>query len=64
MIRPGAAVVGVGITYGADGQMVSDIAADVAGVAGWVTPPHGSVGALTRAALLQNLLMIAERDLA
>ena len=63
MIRPGAAVVGVGITYGADGSMVSDIAADVTQVAGWVTPPHGSVGALTRAALLQNLLDIAERDL-
>lgn len=61
MVRPGAAVVGVGITYGADGSMISDVAADVAGVAGHVTPPHGSVGALTRAALMQNLLQIAER---
>lgn len=59
MVKPGAAVVGVGISYGADGTMVSDVAADVAEVAGWVTPPHGSVGALTRAMLLANLLQIA-----
>lgn len=59
MVKPGAAVVGVGISYGVDGTMVSDVAADVADVAGWVTPPHGSVGALTRAMLLANLLQIA-----
>lgn len=59
MVKPGAAVVGVGISYGADGSMVSDVAADVAEVAGWVTPPQGSVGALTRAMLLRNLLQIA-----
>jgi len=35
------------------------VAADVADVAGWVTPPQGSVGALTRAMLLRNLLQIA-----
>lgn len=55
MVRPGAAVVGVGITY-VDGAMVSDIAADVSDVAGWVTPRHGSVGAMTRAMLMHNLL--------
>lgn len=55
MVRPGAAVVGVGITY-RDGHMVSDIADDVAEVAGWVTPRHGSVGAMTRAMLMHNLL--------
>ncbi|MBD8651355.1 bifunctional methylenetetrahydrofolate dehydrogenase/methenyltetrahydrofolate cyclohydrolase [Rhizobium sp. CFBP 13726] len=59
MVKPGAAVVGVGISYGTDGSMISDVAADVAEVAGWVTPPHGSVGALTRAMLLRNLLQIA-----
>jgi methylenetetrahydrofolate dehydrogenase (NADP+) / methenyltetrahydrofolate cyclohydrolase len=63
MVRPGAAVVGVGITYGDGCSMVSDVAEDVASVAGHVTPPHGSVGPLTRAALLQNLLEIAERGL-
>lgn len=59
MVKPGAAVVGVGISYGTDGSMISDVAADVAEVAGWVTPPQGSVGALTRAMLLRNLLHIA-----
>lgn len=59
MVRKGATVVGVGISY-PQGQMVSDIAADVADVAGAVTPMHGSVGALTRAMLLKNLLDFAE----
>lgn len=61
MIRPGAAAVGVGISYDDDGRMVSDLAGDVAGVAGFVTPPHGSVGALTRAMLLRNLIDAARR---
>lgn len=61
MVRPGAAVIGVGITYDADGQMVSDIAPGVDRVAAHVTPPHGSVGALTRAMLIDNLLTIASR---
>ena len=55
MVRPGACVVGVGIRY-VDGAMVSDIAEDVAAVAGWVTPRHGSVGPMTRAMLMSNLL--------
>ncbi|TPW29106.1 bifunctional methylenetetrahydrofolate dehydrogenase/methenyltetrahydrofolate cyclohydrolase [Martelella alba] len=60
MIRPGATVVGVGISYGADGEMISDIADDVAATAQAVTPRHGSVGAVTRAMLLENLIAIAE----
>lgn len=60
MIRPGSAVVGVGITYDAEGKMVSDVADEVGAIAGWVTPRHGSVGALTRAMLLANLLQLAE----
>ena len=59
MVRPGAAVVGVGISY-RDGAMISDVADEVAAVAGFVTPRHGSVGALTRAQLLRNLLDLAE----
>ncbi|WP_205963805.1 bifunctional 5,10-methylenetetrahydrofolate dehydrogenase/5,10-methenyltetrahydrofolate cyclohydrolase [Pseudoruegeria sp. SK021] len=61
MIKPGAAVVGVGISYDAAGQMVSDIAADVGQIARWVTPRHGSVGALTRAFLLSNLVTAMEQ---
>lgn len=59
MVRPGSAVVGVGISYDGDGRMISDIASDVGSVARWVTPPHGSVGALTRVMLLSNLLQLA-----
>ncbi len=55
VVRPGACVIGVGIRY-VDGAMVSDIAEDVAAVAGWVTPRHGSVGPMTRAMLMANLL--------
>jgi methylenetetrahydrofolate dehydrogenase (NADP+)/methenyltetrahydrofolate cyclohydrolase len=55
MVRPGACVVGVGITY-VDGAMISDVADDVAEVAGWVTPRHGSIGPMTRAMLMANLL--------
>lgn len=61
MVRPGAALVGVGISYTKDGRMVSDIAEDCAATAGWITPPHGSVGALTRAMLLRNLLACASQ---
>lgn len=59
MVKPGAAVLGVGIRY-VDGAMVSDIADDVATVAGYVTPRHGSIGALTRAMLLRNVVDIAK----
>ena len=55
MIKPGAAVVGVGISY-RDGEMVSDVADDVARKAAFVTPRHGSIGPLTRAQLLRNVL--------
>ncbi|MEP1768813.1 MAG: bifunctional 5,10-methylenetetrahydrofolate dehydrogenase/5,10-methenyltetrahydrofolate cyclohydrolase [Sulfitobacter sp.] len=61
MIRAGACVVGVGISYDTAGKMVSDIADDVVRVAGAVTPRHGSVGALTRAKLMENLIQIASR---
>lgn len=59
MVKSGATVVGVGITYDSNGQMVSDIAQDVAQVASAVTPRNGSVGALTRAKLIENLIAIA-----
>lgn len=52
----------VGIARDGAGDIVSDIADDVAAVAGWVTPRHGSVGAMTRAMLLANLLALADAD--
>ena len=53
MIKPGAAVIGGGLTR--DGKRIlSDVDESVAEVAGWVTPRLGGVGPMTRAMLLQN----------
>jgi methylenetetrahydrofolate dehydrogenase (NADP+)/methenyltetrahydrofolate cyclohydrolase len=60
MIKPGAAVVGAGTTF--EGRkLLSDLADDVAGVAGWITPRIGGVGPMTRAMLLRNAVLAAER---
>jgi methylenetetrahydrofolate dehydrogenase (NADP+)/methenyltetrahydrofolate cyclohydrolase len=67
VVKPGAAVVDVGITrvVGADGKGVytGDVAADVASVAGAVAPVPGGVGPMTRAMLLTNVVERAERAL-
>lgn len=60
MVKPGAAVVGAGVSR--DGKRVlSDVAEEVADVAGWITPRLGGVGPMTRAMLLRNTLRAAER---
>jgi methylenetetrahydrofolate dehydrogenase (NADP+) / methenyltetrahydrofolate cyclohydrolase len=60
MIKPGAAVVGAGTSW--EGRRVlSDVAEEVAEVAGWITPRLGGVGPMTRAMLLQNAVHAAER---
>jgi methylenetetrahydrofolate dehydrogenase (NADP+)/methenyltetrahydrofolate cyclohydrolase len=60
MVKPGAAVVGAGITM--DGKrIVSDVDEGVAEVAGWVTPRLGGVGPMTRAMLLRNAVDAARR---
>jgi methylenetetrahydrofolate dehydrogenase (NADP+)/methenyltetrahydrofolate cyclohydrolase len=60
MVKPGAAVVGAGTTW-AGRKVLSDVAEDVAEVAGWITPRLGGVGPMTRAMLLRNALLAAER---
>ncbi len=60
MIRPGAAVLDVGITR-TDAGLVGDVAPDVAEVAGWLAPMPGGVGPMTRAMLLANVAEAAER---
>jgi len=60
MVKPGAAVVGAGTTW-AGRRVISDVAEDVAEVAGWITPRLGGVGPMTRAMLLRNALLAAER---
>lgn len=60
MVKPGAAVVGAGTTF--EGRrLLSDVAEDVAEVAGWITPRLGGVGPMTRAMLLRNAVLAAEK---
>ncbi|HWF70394.1 MAG TPA: tetrahydrofolate dehydrogenase/cyclohydrolase catalytic domain-containing protein, partial [Mycobacterium sp.] len=59
MVRPGAAVVDVGVSRTADG-LVGDVQPGVWDVAGQVSPNPGGVGPLTRAFLLTNVVELAE----
>ena len=58
-IKPGAAVLDVGITR-TEAGLVGDVAPDVTEVAGFVAPMPGGVGPMTRAMLLQNVVEAAE----
>lgn len=60
MVRPGAAVVAAGVSFH-EGKLLSDVADDVAEVAGWLSPRVGGVGPMTRAMLLANTVAAAER---
>jgi methylenetetrahydrofolate dehydrogenase (NADP+)/methenyltetrahydrofolate cyclohydrolase len=60
MIKPGAAVLDVGVSR-VDGKLAGDVAGDVADVAGFVAPNPGGVGPMTRAMLLTNVVEAAER---
>ncbi len=60
MVKPGAAVVDVGITR-TDAGLTGDVEADVAKVAGYLAPMPGGVGPMTRAMLLANVVETAER---
>ena len=60
MIKPGAAVLDVGVSR-VDGKVVGDVAPEVAEVAGHFTPNPGGVGPMTRAMLLTNVVVAAER---
>jgi methylenetetrahydrofolate dehydrogenase (NADP+)/methenyltetrahydrofolate cyclohydrolase len=60
MVKPGAAVLDAGVSR-VDGKIAGDVAADVADVAGWLSPNPGGVGPMTRAMLLSNVVEAAER---
>ena len=60
MVKPGAAVVGAGTSWSGK-KLLSDVADDVAEVAGWITPRLGGVGPMTRAMLLRNAVLAAEK---
>ncbi|MGZ4504952.1 MAG: bifunctional methylenetetrahydrofolate dehydrogenase/methenyltetrahydrofolate cyclohydrolase [Nocardioidaceae bacterium] len=59
MVRPGAAVLDVGITR-TDAGLVGDADPAVAEVAGYLAPMPGGVGPMTRAMLLANVVEAAE----
>ena len=59
MVKPGAAVLDVGVSR-VDGRIAGDVAPDVAEVAGWISPNPGGVGPMTRALLLTNIVQAAE----
>jgi methylenetetrahydrofolate dehydrogenase (NADP+) / methenyltetrahydrofolate cyclohydrolase len=62
MVKPGAAVLDVGITR-TEAGLAGDVAPDVASVAGWIAPMPGGVGPMTRAMLITNVVEAAERQL-
>jgi methylenetetrahydrofolate dehydrogenase (NADP+) / methenyltetrahydrofolate cyclohydrolase len=64
-IKPGAIVIDVGITRGANGKLHGDVAfAEARETAGWITPVPGGVGPMTRAAMLDNTFLTAEGAIA
>lgn len=64
-IKPGAAVLDVGITRvdNSDGKatLVGDVHPDVAKIAGFISPNPGGVGPMTRAMLAKNVVDAASR---
>ncbi|WP_438486325.1 bifunctional methylenetetrahydrofolate dehydrogenase/methenyltetrahydrofolate cyclohydrolase [Streptomyces sp. S186] len=60
-VKPGAAVLDVGVSRDEHGKIVGDVHPGVAEVAGWVAPNPGGVGPMTRAQLLVNVVEAAER---
>jgi methylenetetrahydrofolate dehydrogenase (NADP+)/methenyltetrahydrofolate cyclohydrolase len=61
MVKPGAAVLDVGISR-VDGKVAGDVHPDVVEVAGWISPNPGGAGPMTRAMLLRNVVDAAARN--
>ena len=62
MVKPGAAVIDVGINRLPDGKLAGDVDfQSVRGVAGFITPVPGGVGPMTIAMLMSNTVCAAER---
>jgi methylenetetrahydrofolate dehydrogenase (NADP+) / methenyltetrahydrofolate cyclohydrolase len=65
MVKPGAAVMDVGISRLADGKLAGDVDVEsVSRVAGCMTPVPGGVGPMTIAMLISNTVAAAERNAA
>ena len=64
MIKPGAAVIDVGINRLPNGKLAGDVDFDSAKeVAGWITPVPGGVGPMTITMLVASTVMAAERSI-
>jgi methylenetetrahydrofolate dehydrogenase (NADP+)/methenyltetrahydrofolate cyclohydrolase len=62
MVKPGAAVIDVGINRLPDGKLAGDVDFQSArDVAGWITPVPGGVGPMTIAMLISNTVRAVER---
>jgi len=62
MVKPGAAVLDVGVSR-VGGKVTGDAAPDVWDVAAWVSPNPRGVGPMTRAMLMTNVVSIEEHKL-
>ncbi len=60
MVKPGAALLDVGVSRDENG-IVGDVDPKAYEVAGWISPNPGGVGPMTRAMLLANVVETAER---
>ena len=64
MVKPGAAVIDVGINRMPDGKLAGDVDfASVRAVAGHLTPVPGGVGPMTVAMVIANTVLAAERGM-
>ena len=64
MVKPGAAVIDVGMNRNAEGKLCGDVdTEEVAKVAGYISPVPGGVGPMTIAMLLSNTVEAYERRL-
>ena len=64
MVKEGAVVIDVAMNRGADGKLCGDVVYDeVEHKASYITPVPGGVGPMTRAVLMKNILIAAQRKL-
>ena len=63
-VKPGAAVIDVGMNRQPSGKLLGDVEFSAACErAGWITPVPGGVGPMTIAMLLANTVVTAKRQL-
>ena len=64
MVKPGSAVVDVGINRKEDGTLCGDVDFDaVKDICGWISPVPGGVGKMTVAMLMENTITAAEKSI-